>query len=191
MARNSLYPGFVKVYYQSAGHPHVMTLPCKPFLGIDGRWWLEQKQGGAGDSFENLVTPFVTALKPSLHTASSILSAELYSMATPTSEPQWRESVSINTAGTNATAATPYAQQTITFRSANGGIFRLVIMEGGGITVNGEAFPPFAGNTGTIATYLMGNSSWICARDGGWLIAGVRSLTKTNDALRKKYLLDA
>lgn len=82
------------------------------------------------------------------------------------------------------------SQTVITFRTYNGGIFKLYLMEAVA-TVNQVISAPFpAGATKNLSDHLIGTSSAVCGRDNGFPLAPLRSLGKTNDALRKKLLLN-
>jgi hypothetical protein len=193
VAQNSLYPGFVKLKYQSNGHDHQMILPVKPFQDFTGNWTLEEKGVPAGEAFENAMEDLSTALKPLFPTSATILFAELWTMDSPTADPQYRTTRELNDAGTGSGAAVANSQAVITFRTTNGGIARIYIMEGRN-AVNVEAYPPtFTGLTDFVAfsAYATGSGSPIYGRDGGELLTPIRALSKTNDALRKKFILDS
>jgi hypothetical protein len=190
MAINSLYPGFVKIFYNSNGHEHVQTVPVQPYIGVGGGWWLTRKDGTPGAVWTTQIATYAALLRPYIHTTGAINRAELWTMASPTADPIYQDSVTLTLAGTNATVATPYLQRSVTYRSQTGGLYRFILME----TSEGrdlEAYPPFSGIDLATANYLVSGPSVVCARDGGFLVVPIRLLTKTNDQLRKKYLLDA
>lgn len=193
MATNSLYPSFIKLFYNSAGHPHVQTLPVKAFSSLSpSGWGLEKPISPAQYAdWEDGVDAYVTVLKTWFPAASAVNSAELWTMADPTADPIYRATMYIGVAGTNATAALLYAQNTMTFRTDAGGIYKSVVLEMSATSVNTEVYPPFSGIQLAMSNFLTGVDSFVFGRDGGRIIAPIRSLAKTNDALRKKYLLDA
>lgn len=190
MPINSLYPGFVKLFYNSNGHEHVQTIPVQPYIGVGGGWWLTRKDGTPGSVWTTQIVTYATLLRPYFHSSSAINRAELWTMASPTSDPVYRETHTIALAGTSATAPTPYLQRSVTYRAQLGGLYRWMLMETSEV-MNAELYPPFSGTDLAMANYLTGGTSIVCARDGSFLVVPIRLLTKTNDQLRKKYLLDA
>lgn len=191
MAINSLYPGFVKIFYTSNGHQHTQTLPVKPYVGLGGAWYLEQKNDVTGIQFSAAVTVYANLFKALLHTTSTVTSAELWTMSSPTADPQFREVVEVATAGTATGTVIPYSQVSVTYRTANGGLFRHLVLEQSIHAVNAEMYPPFSAATAAMRAWLTGDQSFVFGRDGGALVAAIRLLSKTNDQLRKRYLLDA
>lgn len=190
MAINSLFPGFVVLYYTTNGHIHKMTVPAQPYAGIGGAWFLSEKASSVGRAWVLSFTDFVNVFRPCVITTGTLNFAELWTMDTPTSDPIFRESTDISLAGTRAGTPLAYSQEVITFRSANGGLYRFVNLESA-TSVNVVTNPPFAAPFAALRTYLIGNTSCVSARDGGFLIAALRMVSKTNDKLREKFLLDA
>nr|CRY96496.1 hypothetical protein [uncultured prokaryote] len=190
MPINSLYPGFVKLFYNSNGHQHTQTLPVKPFVGVGGAWFLEAKNIVNNDVWQDMVTAYVDVFKTWLPNTGSITRAELWTMASPTATPVFADALPLSVAGTVAITPVALGQTSVTYRSATGGLYRWIGLEGSD-AANAEAYPPFGGIHGALATYLTGATSFVVARDGGTLTAPIRLLSKTNDKLREKYLLDA
>ena len=198
MAKNSLYPGFIRLEYISNGHPHVQTLPCKPFISIGSTWFVEKKADPLGGLWTTSVQALVDLYKPLFSTTTTFTTASLWTMAAPDADPQFQEEFAINQAATETTVPVPNSQISVCFRTSAGGLARLYLMEVRG-TLNTVALPPgygaFGGSLATsfaaIVNFLKGTNSFVVGRDGGWLVAGLRAFHKTNDALRKKFLLDA
>lgn len=188
MPSNSLAPGFVKLFVQSPTAEHVHTIPVKPYLGIGGVWFLEQKGSSVGSTWDVGVNALVTVLKPFLSAANSYTYAELWTQESPTIDPVFRDSIILGVAGTNAAAYTPTLQYTFSLRTEGGGVGKVVVLDASG-TPNIRTKPPYTGITLALANYLVGNSSIVVGRDNTWHIAMVKSVTKLNDALRRKYNL--
>lgn len=199
MAQNSLYPGFVKVKYVVAGRPHHQIIPVEPEepyeIGVDPAnvlfWgWYQLSQisfAAAMDSYDDILDDGLNA------TDASIVLAEFFQLATPTSDPAWVTAIEIGHAGASATATVPYSQRTTSFRTSNGGYWKQVVMDQVHPVNTEDAFP-------FTATFPQANlwdytqsaaGEWIRGRDGGRIVSGINSVTKTNDALRKKYLLNS
>lgn len=190
MTINSLYPGFVKVHYTSNAHPHVAVLPVKPFLSFDGNWFVETKSGGVGQNLGTALATWCTRFKALLHTSSTIVDAELWTIASIGADPIFAHTYSLAVVGTSGTVANPYSQLVFTWRTSLGGLLRTYLMEG--VTPDDTIYyPPSTGAIADIIDLFTGDNAWICGRDGGFGVGLIRAIAKENDALRKKYLLSA
>lgn len=189
MAVNSLYPGFWKLRYDSGVHTHTMIVPVKPEL-VGDVWYHYDKDGNLTADLETAATAFVNIIKVFLPDGGSFQDVELWTLSSPTAAPVFQELVDLSIAGTNVGAAMNNGQLLFTFRTVAGGLYRLYLMESAG-TLDSVSNPPFSGATATAVAALVASSSYVAGRDGSFLSSCVRSITKVNDALRKKYLLDA
>lgn len=192
MAINSLAPGYVKLFYTSNGHTHVQVVPVQVYQAVGGAWFLSMKGDSIGNDWVTVFTAYVTAFRAAIPNGATVNFAELWTMDSPTADPIFRASTNIALAGLGgATAAIANSQVTIAYRSENGGLYKWVSVENN-IAVNTIIQPPFtATQLASLHTYLIGATSCVSARDGGFLIAALRAISKTNDKLRKKFLLDA
>jgi len=189
MARNSLYPGFIKLRYTGNGHVHYQTIPVRPFLSVGGTWFVVLKGNAAGELWTDFVDAYWNVLKPFLNTADELQVAHLWHYDSEDGDPIFREEYAVAAAGTAAGAALPYGQQVFTMRTELGGLFRCYIMECSTVA-NVKAYPPFGtGATKNLTDFLKGSTSAVVGRDGAFLSSVVSQVTKYNDALRKKYLL--
>lgn len=190
MPINSLYPSFIKVFYSSNGHNHTMVIPCKYTVSASPPHMLLKKGGGSQDWESCLATDFIPLLAAVMNNASSFVSAELWKMASPTADPVFVAAKALAIAGASATAIVPYSQVSYTFRADDGGLFRLLLLEGIQ-AANLRDDPPYAAAPNlAISDYAIDDESFICARSGGYLVSPIRLLTKTNDKVREKFLLD-
>jgi len=190
MPNNSLAPSFIKLFYTSNGHEHIMTIPVLAYLGIGDIWFLQEKASSVGRAWTVSFPEFITAMRPAFPPSDTFVSAELWTMASPTADPIFREAQALGTLGTGSGTDLANGQASMTYRSSTGGLYRLILLEGL-FPVNLKDAPPFVAPFLAIDTYVRATTSVIFARDGGNLIAAIRLLTKTNDTLRKKFLLDA
>jgi len=190
MARHSLYPGFIRLFYTSNAHAHVQVLPVNPSLS--GSVWIVQKVlGGSYTDWTEAVDAWAVVLKGVLNTADTIDRAELYTMSAPDADPLFRAVYNVGVSGTAVTATVAYEQMVWTLRTDNGGLLKIYVMEG--------VFPlnyrhPYgsAGSTAlAIWDFIMSGAGFIFGRDLGVPIAPIFVTTKLNDQLRKKYVLNA
>lgn len=188
---SELSPGFIKLFYTSNGNPHIDTIPVQPSgTPVPG------SMPNVTDTGLNIVTAlagvtaYVTAMKAFLNVASSYTGWEFYSQAVG-DEPVFIYGDDLSIVGTSATATVVDSEIVASYRSGNGGTGKVYIMEGTQ-AVNqriagrvGAAAP-----VGALYTFLLGATNIRICRDGGRPISGLWYTTKTNDALRKKRLLD-
>lgn len=190
MGRNSLSPGFVRLIYTANGRIHKATLPCMP-VDNAGTWAIEKNNATLYSPWTAAVDAFVLVFKPFLNTADEVQTAQLWTQYSENSDPVFREEYAIAAAGTSAAAALVYGQQTMVFRTENGGLLRLYIMEPAS-SVNYHFFPPFpAGVYENMRAHVMGaTTGWLIGRDGGRPTSCCSVTSKVNDKLRKKFLLN-
>lgn len=190
MAQNSIAPGFIKLFYQSSTAAHVATLPVRPFVSAvpPAGYWLEQRGDITGAPWATALAPLVTALRGIAHTSISFQYAELWTVASPGADPFYRDTTQINLAGTSTVAPSLASQIIYSFRTANGGVGRLTLLDGS-VTPNTRILPPGFGSAPfkAVADYLTSTQCILVGRDNGFVVAVVKALTKTNDALRRKY----
>ena len=137
------------------------------------------------------VNAYVTALKAFLHTSSSYTGWEAW-IKEPGEDATFLYGEDISIVGTSASAIVPYSQITVTFRSTAGGIGKCVIMEGTqAVNQRIPARITAAAPVGALVTFLLGDTNPRRTRDNGIYTSGIFYTTKTNDALRKKFQLDA
>lgn len=189
MARNSLSPGFLKIFYTSNGHPHVQTLPVNPVAPAGAATNLLDKSG-ASQLWTSAVADLVLIMKAVLHTTDSIDTAEIWTQASPTAVPIFQASSAIGVNGTSASVDQPFSQLRFSFRTSLGGRGVYTVLEG--VTAPDQKFPaPLYGAVAAFAAidaYLTGVNSVVWGRDNAYLSAGIRAVSKTNDTLRKAFL---
>lgn len=187
MTVHSLFPGFIKLAYTANGHPHVMVLPVKP--SVSGSTFAVDKiDGGTYDPWTDAVDAYVLLQKGELKTTDSINNAELWTLASETADPLFRETYAIGVAGTGTAANQPFAERVLTFRTALGGILRNYLMEGSTV-INIRDNPPFTASAyNDVAGLFVSSDGFVFGRDGGAPVVPIRMTSKTNDSLRKKYM---
>lgn len=194
MTKNSLSPGFFKLFYTSNGNLHVQTLPVK-YDGIPtpGQSPNVLLQSGASQAAATAIGALVALLKPLHYTGSTFTRGEYWYQASATSSPVFIKSDDIvGGSGTSATTALPSGQAVVIFRTTAGGHLRFYVMEQSATTANACLYPPLFGGATTLqnlVNYIIGSTNFIVGRDGAYPTACVRWVTKYNDALRRKATL--
>jgi hypothetical protein len=113
----------------------------------------------------------------------------LWTLASESADPQFRQAVDISLAGTSVADSLLYGRFTFTYRSAGGNLLRNVLMEAAIGDYSFEGQPPTYGDSAVAAliNYLTGDDGWIVARDGTYPVNCIRVLGKYDDAMRRRY----
>lgn len=190
---NSLYPGFVKIGYTVKTRPHHMIVPVQPYQDVAGDWWLSEKDDGIGQLWLTAIQGLQDKINPMYNTTDyAIQGAELWTLDSPDADPVFQESGTLSTTGTVGTASIDYGQIVFTWRSVDGGIIKLYLMESIFNPNVKAAAPSYGGNTAkqNLNTYMTSTGAVVSGRDGSFASVGLFSKSKTSDALRKKYIMD-
>lgn len=189
---DGISPSWVKIYYESVHGPHTMTIPVNLVAaGIPGGTFELFDKSNAQVNWITAVTAFITVLKACAPTATTFQYMELWSQPTPASNPQFLDTAVLGIAGTGG-ATTIQASQTVwSIRSDMGGKAFVYLMDAI-YAVNLKHKAPAYGNAALLAmvNYLIGNTSIFLCRDNGYPVTVTKVITKTNDALRRKYRLN-
>lgn len=194
MAINSLSPAFIKLYYVAFGAEHVQVLPTK-FSGavVPGATPSVELHNGTSLDGADAVDAYSVVFAAWIRTTDSILRADFWSQPTPQDDPIFVSSAPLGIPGlVSATVQNQSVQSSITFRSAFGGLYRNIVVDQTLIPVNVRDDAPFSNaSVQNYVNFLMNPAqSFVYARDGGKLISPIRLLTKTNDILRKRRLVN-
>lgn len=192
MAQNSLYPGFVKLKYSSNGHIHYQVLPVSVESSSPGTEPQFFFRDGLNIGMDAAVFLYIDLIAPFFPAAANFIVADFWSIATPEDDPIFEYALPIGSVGTNAGAAVANGQACISHRTQGGGILKLYFMECSFSTNLKDEYPFSSAPITALTDYLCDISTgWIVGRDGFHPISPLRFLTKVNDALRKKYVLNA
>lgn len=160
-------------------------------IAVDDPTIVYTKFGSTSGLSDALVEDFVPFLQPFFRATDSFDEAEVWSQPTPESDPVFVELIPIALVGTSPASTVPFSQAVLSLRTAAGGIGKVYMMEGT-LPVNTHDPRPFSNvAVSDLANYLTGPGSIWYARDNSFPVLGLTLNTKTNDALRKKYLLNA
>lgn len=133
---------------------------------------------------------FAPVWEPFYRASDSLVEAEIWSKPTPESDPLFIKVLDIADVGSSASTIVPYSQGVLTLRTEAGGITKVYLMETV-FAVNTHDPRPFADTrVSALSAALTASASVWYGRDNSYPIIGLNWNTKTNDALRKKYLLN-
>ena len=197
MAAYDVGPLYAKVHYNVGSHSHVMTVPLwcgsgfttPPEVGSDPM--ILSNDSGETTS-QAVLNALVQALKHLLYSDSGFTTYDLFYKASIHTAPIWLFSGDFASAVGVATGTPKIASQlTITFRTSAGHHYRLQIMESevGVDSVVGASDLIATSPWAAITTAVCGDASAIVGRDGSRVVAPLRLVTKTNDRLRRRFLI--
>lgn len=193
MAIHSIGPYFVRLTYTAGGHGHTMAFSVAAIPPHDTEVvWTVTKKSGDVSPLATCLNTLAVALAGFVHTDSGFNTYALYHMATPTGEPVWCDGGDLVGGGGSGTPSDVLAGQfEITFRSTTGGKYRFQVMEGILHTpaVMSTTYMEANAPTSGLIALLTGEDGVVLARDGGYLAAALRGLTKINDKLRHRYIV--
>lgn len=197
MTHNDLHPLWMEIKYAVSTRLHVKRTPLLPaagFVTVPGGEpddYTIARKNGSSDGFGTIVDEYMAVVTPIYHTGVSFITADLWYKADVDSDPLWLTVYEIGQTGEGGTSPVTDGQLVLSNRTANGGKYMEYWMESS-IAVNlKDDFPFSSANLVNLGNYLKGATSPVVGRDGGYVVANVRYITKTNDALRKRRLLDA
>lgn len=195
MAENLLYPTSGQIEYTGIQGTHVMTVPMTTWspvssghpMGTCTAWDGSEKD--VADFFDE----YTDLWKVFLDNTASILSATVFTYASPGAPARPRETVTYTgKVGTGGTVI-PAAQQTISFKTSEYGAFRVVLLD----SVVTSSFQPKKALISpaddkeiALVNYIKADANCIQGRDGHQVTV-YRGITYTlNEKLRKEYRLD-
>jgi len=173
MSTNALGPYFLKLFYKGISVTHVQTLPTRECDSSQSGDW--QVLSWAGDWID---------LPTAAQSAAEVLAGF---QVLPGDVPIMIGSgffQSLN--GAVNGPGTPMLQQTVSFKTGNSSRFRWCVMEGthDANLVGEPPFPPLSPE-GALTAYMISPNGFVCSRGDGRPIAPIKTLTKTNDHLRR------
>lgn len=191
MALNTLAPGFIVLNYIGASNiPHKMTFGILP-ADLDASPPTIKQKDNTVISVVTGMNSLINILKVLVAATTTFTDFDVWSKPNPEDDPVWKYNGSLNVVGTGAGSAVANSQLLASYRSGAGGVGKVMVMEGNQ-AVNQVFKPPSYTNSANsgLAAYLIGTGSIIYARDNAFPVAVPRMFTKTNDALRKKTVLN-
>ncbi len=193
MPLNSLAPAFIKLRYSTIvsaiSMTHVMVLPVME-VSDDGDNTLLLRKGATSQLWTTCVDDLVLVLKP-LFSAAGVTTfdfADLYLQADANSTPVFTSTHLIAVTATGGTGTVSELMETYSFRSADGGKFKLLLLEGLATVNNRHTYGTLSAAQKALVDFLIGNNSFVHARDNSYLQTFLFQTTKTNDILRKKRM---
>jgi len=191
MAKNSLFPAFIQMFYSSAYAPHVMTLPINTWSPISSGHDAGTALAWDG-SQQDVITEmdFLTDKLALLAPASvNINSYTVWTMASEDANPQYQVSVDVSKVGTNASTNQSKAVQTqYNMLDTEGQKVKLVLLDFPYIGWDRTTgFDALTSTERDVLGKLMDELSFFSSRNGKRPAVFRSRTTKLNDKLRRAY----
>lgn len=193
MAVNLPGPYFIEITYETSGLNHKMGFSCQvsgtPVVGTSSDLIDILQRDATTVTLTNAVNDFVDLLKPMFQTVTTFIDFTLWQYVTGTLERNFVSTGALGVAGTSAGSAQTAHQATSTFRTQNGGILKLVMLESI-FSDNDVVALSSVSNTALLAisAFIVSTDSWLYARDNSYPIAPLNFSGGQNEALfRKRY----
>lgn len=191
MPINPLDPGFVKLKYARGGIEHVAVYQIAfngvPSVGFEPNFATQEEDVV---DMSTALNAWVSIIRPAYEDTVTFVSGECWRKTSPTADPIWIYTENLAIAGNSANPTIVAGQLCQTFRTQEGGLLKIFLMESSA-PANIVTNPPYTAATleANISNYLRGGTSWIRGRDDSFAIADIRVTTKINDSLRKQLIL--
>lgn len=146
--------------------------------------------GGTPVNAETAIATLWNWISLQLSTSSVVLAAVLNRYATGTFSKDFVSAYAgTPLAGANGAGAADAHQMVQTFRSANGGIMKLTILEdvnGSLKTLASNIANPAGSDDQKLSAYILSSAGWLLARDDGFPIAPLHQAFGENEAIWRK-----
>jgi hypothetical protein len=191
MTLNFPGPFQLRVNYQVQGQPHTqrlnLALSTDPGPGFAFTAYSTLQRNLASVGLQAAADAWIVLLRPMFNsTNANFNDIELWKYAPASEDATFHAAYAVGLAGTNATATVTAGQARMSLISTLGGAHFIDFMESiypPGVT---DAFPFASVEVGAVATFLLGTTNWVLARDGSHPAAARRWNPGQNEALWKK-----
>ena len=190
---NSLAPAFFRLFYHTAFGVHTQTVPTKawdPILGTNGAGGYLNWLGVEVDA-QDMIFALVEQLNEFMPSTAIYDSAIIYTQADAEADALPQRAVTLGEAGTGAGVDVPASQTTMTCRTTNFGIFKLVWFDA---TPSTDFLPqrslPGSGQPLDLFNVISDEAWAFAGRDEGRPAQFIQVAYTLNEALRKQYRLN-
>jgi len=190
MAINYPGPYEVRINYTVAGRSHQQRLNVRidgtPVAGVDDFTTIDAlRRDDTPVALDSEVDDWVDLIKVYFNsTDGDIVNAELWKYEAESFNADFVAAYDIAVAGTSATATSPASQLMWTFRTQEGGVMKISLMDVH-VTPGAKISPPYtSGNLAVANAVVLGTSPWL-ARDTSYAIANIGLYPGQNEKLFK------
>lgn len=190
MVLNFPGPYEVEITYVTNGRPHKLRISCStvgtPTPGDAPSSITLGTRNSVGAALDTSVLAFVNVLKTQLATADSFTGYDFWKYAPTSFERTFITSGTLAVSGTAVVSSVVAQQNTYTFRTQEGGIFRLILLESVHGGDNRVVYASLTANQKLIVDNILAAGSWQLARDTSYPIVFLRQSNGQNEAVWRK-----
>lgn len=188
MPLDGLYPSFVRIYYNSAYAPHVMTIPTRQWVGVAGTPGSYEAWDGSTINADVMVEALITAMLPNNLATTSFNSYEIFDVPVIDEPPVWKygKYVSGQVGTLVNTGWAKAVQYTMTFKCTDGQLLKIVNLDTPVSNSWGNVNGLSARDADIASEILQSVNAWQ-GRQGGQPIAFSNITVSQNKRLRRKY----
>lgn len=198
MVQNFPGPYVVEIFYSVNQTPggvltHVARMNCNlvsaPAVGTTFDNISVVPRSAANKTLDTAVDELVAVLQP-LHdqTRTSIINADLYSVAPQSNDRTYISSYAIGLPGSSGGAAQPAAQHCLSFKTQEGGTMRFYVLESQSTFVGRDDAPITSPDWNALAAYIVGTGGWLIGYDTSYPIVFRRWLGGQDERVfRQRY----
>lgn len=189
MALDSLYPSFVRIYYQSAFGPHVATIPTRQWVsdgpGQPGHY--EAWNLSAVDA-SDMVNAMIDAMLPQFLATTTITHFTIHNYPVIDNPPVvvWQEFVTGKVGTLVETGQAKAVQYTMSIRTADFGLLKLVYLDTPAQNVWGNVIGMSARDTDAFTEITANTNAW-AGRDNSQPVVFSNITISLNKRLRRRY----
>jgi hypothetical protein len=138
-------------------------------------------------ALDNMIIDYINLIDGQFNSANvSIVGANLYKYVPNSFVKTFVSSYTSGAPGTSASAVQPATQQTLTFRTQEGGRFRLTYLETSSGFRGIDTLPLADATMSAIVTFVIGTGNWILGRDTSYPVSFIRQLGGENESVFDK-----
>ena len=185
------YPGpyEVEIQYVEGGITHKQRLNCNLGLvapvGSPFSAFNVLTRAGTPLALNTAVDAYVALLKPRMAVSTNITVATLFQYTPDSFDKSFMATYDVNQLGTNGAGVSLNHQTIMTFVTSLGNPFRWTVLDDASALSTRIPIRDAVAMLQNMANYLVGNTSWIIARDGAFPTGKLNSSEGQNEALFK------
>lgn len=192
MATNFPGPYEVRLFYTTSGLQHQARYNCfadaSPTPGTASNAINLVQKDASLINLETAVDDWIALLAPVFNTAATFDRAELWQYEVGTTNATFIAAWTIGSNGSSATSPNLAHQDTLTWRTLEGNILKVVLLDGISISKDQVSYAADLPAFKAIADYVVSNDDWIIGKDTSFPVAYIRRSGGENEALaRRRY----
>lgn len=191
MAINFPGPNVLEVRYAVDGVQHKMNLNCDiegiQLPGDDFSSLMVNTRGGNSVNLETALNSYLDLIRVFWSTGCDFIEVIVWEYLANTNDRVFITAASLDKSGSNVGATVLAQQQTLTFRSVEGGIMKLVFLETADPSRQRIPFSAYApGNITVLRDFITGTDNWIKAKDTSFPVAALNVSSGGNEKIFRK-----